>query len=121
MNREESAVGRILFVYGENADDDEGDGVLRNHTLFRGVPLHELEGAVQSMHEELFHDGDPLIVEGSYGNSCYFIMSGQVQIVSRNLIGHTVTLDVLGEGALIGEVSLFLEEKGLRVRRRSAK
>lgn len=27
MNREESAVGRILFVYGENADDDEGDGV----------------------------------------------------------------------------------------------
>lgn len=84
---------------------------LRNHTLFRGVPLHELEGAIQSMHEELFHDGDPLIVEGSYGNSCYFIMSGQVQIVSRNLIGHTVTLDVLGEGALIGEVSLFLEEK----------
>ncbi|MEJ9221246.1 cyclic nucleotide-binding domain-containing protein [Paenibacillus glucanolyticus] len=84
---------------------------LRNHTLFRGVPLHELEGAVQSMHEEHFHDGDDLIVEGSYGNSCYFIMSGQVQIVSRNLIGHTVTLDVLGEGALIGEVSLFLEEK----------
>ncbi|OMF74396.1 cyclic nucleotide-binding domain-containing protein [Paenibacillus glucanolyticus] len=84
---------------------------LRNHTLFRGVPLHELEGAVQSMHEEHFNDGDDLIVEGSYGNSCYFIMSGQVQIVSRNLIGHTVTLDVLGEGALIGEVSLFLEEK----------
>ncbi|MGG4343336.1 cyclic nucleotide-binding domain-containing protein [Paenibacillus lautus] len=84
---------------------------LLSHTLFRGVPLHELEGAVQSMHEEHFHDGDDLIVEGSYGNSCYFIMSGQVQIVSRNLIGHTVTLDVLGEGALIGEVSLFLEEK----------
>lgn len=84
---------------------------LRNHTLFRGVPLHELEGAVQSMHEEFFLDGAPLIVEGSYGNSCYFIMSGQVQIVSKNLIGHTVTLDVLGEGALIGEVSLFLEEK----------
>ncbi|OZB94367.1 cyclic nucleotide-binding domain-containing protein [Paenibacillus sp. XY044] len=84
---------------------------LRSHPLFRGVPVPELEGAALSMHEERFHDGDSLIVEGSYSNSCYFIMSGQVQVVSRNLVGQTMTLDVLGEGALIGEVALFLEEK----------
>ncbi len=84
---------------------------LRSHPLFRGVPVPELEGVALSMHEESFHAGDSLIVEGSYGNSCYFIMSGQVQVVSRNLVGQTVTLDVLGEGSLIGEVALFLEEK----------
>ncbi|WP_213652798.1 cyclic nucleotide-binding domain-containing protein [Paenibacillus sp. J23TS9] len=84
---------------------------LRGHPLFRGVPVPELEGAAMSMHEESFHDGDSLIVEGSYGNSCYFVMDGQVQVVSRNLVGQSVTLDVLGEGALIGEVALFLEEK----------
>ncbi|MWV47177.1 cyclic nucleotide-binding domain-containing protein [Paenibacillus sp. HJL G12] len=84
---------------------------LKEHPLFRGVPVPELEGAARSMHEESFQGGDSLIVEGSYGNSCYFIMSGQVQVVSRNLVGQSVTLDVLGEGELIGEVALFLEEK----------
>lgn len=84
---------------------------LRSHTLLRGVPVQELEAVALTMLEEKFQDGASLIEEGSYGNSCYFIMSGQVQIVSRNLIGHSVTLDILGEGALIGEVALFMEEK----------
>ncbi|MED5019140.1 cyclic nucleotide-binding domain-containing protein [Paenibacillus chibensis] len=98
-------------MYGEMEMTMMAVDFLRSHPLFRGVPVPELEGAARSMHEESFHDGDSLIVEGSYGNSCYFIMSGQVQVVSRNLVGQSVTLDVLGEGELIGEIALFLEEK----------
>lgn len=98
-------------MFGEMEMTTMAVDFLRGHPLFRGVPVPELEGAARSMHEESFRDGDSLIVEGSYGNSCYFIMSGQVQVVSRNLVGQSVTLDVLGEGELIGEVALFLEEK----------
>ncbi|NMO95052.1 cyclic nucleotide-binding domain-containing protein [Paenibacillus lemnae] len=84
---------------------------LQGHPLFRGVPESELLAAAGSMHEERFEAGSYLIEEGSYGSSCYFIKSGEVRITSRNLIGDSVTLDRLGEGALIGEVALFLEEK----------
>ncbi|MHA7965540.1 cyclic nucleotide-binding domain-containing protein [Paenibacillus sp. CAU 1782] len=84
---------------------------LRSNPLLRGVPLPELENVAAAMEVLHLQDGEVFITEGEFGDCCYFIMSGEAVVSSRNLIGRPVLLGVLGEGALVGEIALLLKEK----------
>jgi len=83
---------------------------LKGNPLLRGVPDAELASAAAIMEILHLHDGERFITEGEAGDCCYFIMSGQALVSSRNLIGRPVILGVLGEGALVGEIALLLDE-----------
>jgi CRP-like cAMP-binding protein/RsiW-degrading membrane proteinase PrsW (M82 family) len=83
---------------------------LKRNPLLRGVPDAELASAAAIMEIQQLHDGERFITEGEVGDCCYFIMSGQALVSSRNLIGRPVILGVLGEGALVGEIALLLDE-----------
>ncbi|MDP2731092.1 MAG: cyclic nucleotide-binding domain-containing protein [Dehalococcoidales bacterium] len=57
----------------------------------------------------LYHDGEVIIREGETGDCMYVIQSGQSEvIVTRE--GKEVTLSVLGEGDVFGEMALFQQQ-----------
>ncbi|MFD0682525.1 MULTISPECIES: cyclic nucleotide-binding domain-containing protein [unclassified Paenibacillus] len=84
---------------------------LRNHTLLHGVPDSDLEVVALAMEKVCYKADDQLIAEGAAGNECYFILSGQVQVLSKTLIGKPILLAELGPGSLIGEIALLQQEK----------
>ncbi|MCZ8516392.1 cyclic nucleotide-binding domain-containing protein [Paenibacillus filicis] len=84
---------------------------LRNHSLLHGVSDSDLEVVASTMEKVCYKAGDQLIVEGAAGNECYFILNGQVQVLSKTLIGKQVVLAELGPGSLIGEIALLQQEK----------
>ena len=49
----------------------------------------------------LFHQGDP-------GDACYAVRSGQLEIIRQDR-AETQTIDVVGEGAVLGEASLMTD------------
>ncbi|GIP19679.1 hypothetical protein J40TS1_53210 [Paenibacillus montaniterrae] len=84
---------------------------IQNHTLLHGVPRHELEAVVAAMEYIVLEHNDVLIHEGEIGDCCYFIVSGQAVVSTRSITDRPLVLDVLGPGAIVGEISLLLQEK----------
>lgn len=84
---------------------------LRQNILLHGVPDHELEIAAAAMRKVKLSNGTSFIAEGTVGECCYFIMSGQALVASHSLTGRPIVLDVLKPGALVGEIALILQEK----------
>lgn len=84
---------------------------IQNHTLLHGVPRHELEAVVAAMEHIMLEHNDVLIREDEIGDCCYFIISGQAVVSTRSITDHPLVLDVLGPGAIVGEISLLLQEK----------
>ncbi|MEK8131853.1 cyclic nucleotide-binding domain-containing protein [Paenibacillus filicis] len=84
--------------------------ILRGHSLLHGVPDHELSVAAATMSAVSYRDGETIIKEGADGTDCFFIVSGEVRVMARSLIGRSVQLATLGPGALIGEIALLSTE-----------
>ncbi|BBI35495.1 cyclic nucleotide-binding domain-containing protein [Cohnella abietis] len=84
---------------------------LRDHSLLHGIPENELQIAASSIETVSFADGEPLLIEGDTSDDCFFIMSGKVQVSSRNLVGKTLLLAELGSGSLVGEMGLLHNER----------
>jgi CRP-like cAMP-binding protein/RsiW-degrading membrane proteinase PrsW (M82 family) len=85
--------------------------VLRNHTLLHGVPEHELAAAASTMQMVSYADRTTILKEGEVGDDCFFVLSGEVSVTARGLIGSSVRLATLGPGALIGEIALLTSER----------
>lgn len=83
---------------------------IQNHTLLHGVPRHELEAVVAAMEHIVLEHNDVLIHEGEIGDCCYFIVSGKAVVSTRSITDRPLVLDVLGPGAIVGEISLLLHE-----------
>ena len=62
--------------------------------------------------QEQFAAGETIIHEGDKGDACYLICSGQVGVVSSDLIGQDAPLATFGPGDLFGEIALVID--GLR-------
>jgi CRP-like cAMP-binding protein len=75
------------------------------------VPEHELSAAAATMRMVGYANGETLVREGAVGDDCFFIVSGEVRVSARSLIGSSVLLATLGPGALIGEIALLSSER----------
>lgn len=83
---------------------------LRQNRLLPGVPEYELKIAAAAMRKVRISNGTSFITEGTVGDCCYFIMSGQALVASHSLTGRPILLDVLEPGSLVGEIALILRE-----------
>jgi CRP-like cAMP-binding protein len=88
-----------------------GSGAGQKHTLpiIKG-PFVDYMYVVD---EEEFHEGDEIVVEGSYGNWMWVILEGSVEITKTTSKGPLQLLR-LSEGAFVGSVASFLSENTVR-------
>jgi CRP-like cAMP-binding protein len=86
--------------------------VIRRIELFEGLTKEELNEITTICHERRFSRGERLAIEGDIGDNLFIIMEGLVEVLvkKRNDSSHVVVN--LGEGQLIGEMSLV--DKGPR-------
>ncbi|HKA54947.1 MAG TPA: cyclic nucleotide-binding domain-containing protein [Candidatus Binatia bacterium] len=83
--------------------------LLRHHPLFGNLNEQELERflADEVSEERAQPPGSMIVREGEFGNSIFLIGSGSVEIVLRRGGGHEITLALLLQGELFGEMALF--------------
>jgi CRP-like cAMP-binding protein len=63
--------------------------------------------------EEISKPNSTIIEENKRGDWLYVVLEGKVKIKKRTKKG-LVTIDTLGEGAIVGEMVLLLKTRGLR-------
>ncbi len=63
--------------------------------------------------EQDYPDKTAIIEEGTVGDWVYIVLEGQVKVKRKTARG-AVTLATLGEGAIFGEMPLFLKREKLR-------
>ncbi|MCW8932007.1 MAG: Crp/Fnr family transcriptional regulator [Gammaproteobacteria bacterium] len=80
-------------------------------SIFSGLPLTELEAISKIAVEETVPAKTRLIHENDITDTCYFLLSGQVQIFLSSNDGKEFFLNTLGAGDYFGELALLSEEK----------
>ena len=55
---------------------------------------------------KVYHDGEVIMRQGDIGDCMYVVQAGKVEVLAQQE-GREVALRVLGEGEIIGEMSLF--------------
>ncbi len=58
---------------------------------------------------KIFEEGAPIIFEGDFGNTIYFLIEGEVNVVTYNESGKEIILATLKALNFFGEISLFDE------------
>jgi len=80
---------------------------LDNFPLFSGLPPQQSAWIKARMHQHTFSAETDMIVVGTPGEVVYFILEGLVKVYSPQLDGSEVIIDLLGPGALVGEMSVL--------------
>lgn len=110
----------LARIYGSKRVRDAKHSVpVRKATssLFRVISPDERAQVVQSFVRERFEAGQPVVLEGSPGNTFYVLLVGQVEVTQLSDQGEDVLLGVLSEGDYFGEMSLVSgEASGATVR-----
>ncbi len=83
---------------------------LRRIAFFRSLPFAVVADLAMRLRHEHYRQGDVVFVEGSLGDSLYFIESGQVRI-STGSGGHERVLNYLGPGNFFGEMAVLLNQR----------
>lgn len=58
------------------------------------------------VNEETYKPGEIVIEEGTQGDWVYIVLEGQVKVTKRTSVG-MLTIDILRQGAIFGEMALF--------------
>lgn len=77
--------------------------------FFQGLPVTVVEKAVTHLVTRTHSANQVILLENDWGTSVYFLLSGWVKIRTYNLDGKEVTLNILGEGELFGEMAALDE------------
>src|SRR5438045_3565447 len=80
--------------------------LLQQSPLFAAVPETELRQVAARLHPVHADTGEAVMREGDPGKACYFIATGQVGVLSKDIIGAPAMLATFGRGACVGEVAL---------------
>jgi len=80
---------------------------LKSFDIFEGMGVRELHAIASVVNLEHFEPGDVMIKEGEENSSIYLIISGSVRIFKDYGTENQIEKVVVGEGAFIGELSLF--------------
>jgi CRP/FNR family transcriptional regulator, cyclic AMP receptor protein len=77
--------------------------------FFQGLPEEVIEKATAHMVLRTHPANQVILLENDWGSSVYFILSGWVKIRTYNLDGKEVTLNIVGNGELFGEMAALDE------------
>jgi CRP/FNR family transcriptional regulator, cyclic AMP receptor protein len=78
------------------------------HSGFLSEASDELNRLLESLSSEVrLKTGEVLFEQGDDGDALYAIVAGALEISVLSLDGRKLTLDVMREGALFGEIALF--------------
>jgi CRP/FNR family transcriptional regulator, cyclic AMP receptor protein len=80
-------------------------GTLSGMSLFRGVPMRELERLTPLLHERSFPAGANVLTAEQPGEAIYMIVSGSVKVYVLSADGSEVILALVGPGEVVGEMS----------------
>lgn len=83
---------------------------LRRIAFFRNLPLTVVADLAKRLRHEHYRQGEVVFVEGSLGDSLYFIETGQVKI-SVGSGSQERVLSYLGPGNFFGEMSVLLNQR----------
>ncbi len=87
--------------------DDKPASYLRQLALFKGTPDNVLQEITKHIQPHKLGRGEVLMREGAPSDSLYIIRSGWVKIVTEGEGGQEITLNQVGPGQVIGEMSLI--------------
>lgn len=77
--------------------------------FFQGLPKAVVEKATIHLVTRTHSANQVILLENDWGTSVYFLLSGWVKIRTYNLDGKEVTLNILGQGELFGEMAALDE------------
>ncbi|HEX5692749.1 MAG TPA: cyclic nucleotide-binding domain-containing protein, partial [Roseiflexaceae bacterium] len=81
--------------------------------IFANLPADALDELVETTRELSYPPGGILVREGEYGDRCFVVLDGQIEIIKALGTASERLIDVRGEGEFVGEMSL-LNGDGLR-------
>jgi CRP/FNR family cyclic AMP-dependent transcriptional regulator len=77
--------------------------------FFQGLPESVVETALTHLVTRTHPGNQVILLENDWGGSVYFIIEGWAKIRTYNLEGKEVTLNILGQGELFGEMAALDE------------
>jgi CRP/FNR family cyclic AMP-dependent transcriptional regulator len=77
--------------------------------FFQGLPESAVEKALTHLVTRTHPANQVILLENDWGGSVYFIVDGWVKIRTYNLEGKEVTLNIIGQGELFGEMAALDE------------
>jgi NTE family protein len=88
----------------------EIENSLQRISFFAGLSPDVLSAIAAKLHNEQYHHGEVVFVEGSLGDSLYLIESGQVKISTGSGPEEKI-INYLGPGNFFGEMALLLNQR----------
>jgi CRP/FNR family cyclic AMP-dependent transcriptional regulator len=81
--------------------------ILEAHGLFGGMSAAELDKVLGFARTENFRARDTIFLKGSPGRGLLAVLKGRVQIRAPGADGREVTLNIIDEGEVFGEIALL--------------
>jgi len=83
---------------------------LRNGWLFKELDNQQLELLVPEVRFVRFGPGDVILNQGDEGSTLYQVIRGQIEVLVSSAGKPFVSVAVVGEGTILGEMSLLTDE-----------
>jgi CRP/FNR family transcriptional regulator, cyclic AMP receptor protein len=86
-------------------DRDDYQQTIATSPFFVGLPKDAIEKAIANIVIREHPAQRSILLENDWGNSVYIVLKGWVKIRTYNLDGREVTLNILGQGEIFGEMA----------------
>ncbi len=83
--------------------------ILEKSSFFAGLPAESLQAIAGHAVTRSHPANRVILLENDWGGSVYFILEGWVKIRTHNVDGKEVTLNIVGQGEVIGEMAALEE------------
>lgn len=101
-----AALGRLRRLLSD-AEFIRRREFLRSLSLCQGLTERELGYLLQSFHDRVYEEGEPLFMEGDIGRALFVVESGRVELTRAGAGGAPQKLAELGPGSFFGEMALL--------------
>ncbi|UZW13911.1 Crp/Fnr family transcriptional regulator [Clostridium pasteurianum] len=81
--------------------------ILKNIPIFSHLSEEVLQKIIELQNIKKYKKGEIIFYEGDKGEAFFFVKSGKVKIYKTSFDGRDITLNILGEGSIFAEVTLF--------------
>ena len=85
-------------------------GELERSVIFNELTERDIERAIKDIKTVKLSSGDTLFKQGDSGDSIFFVVHGELNVVLPVPGGGECVVSSVGPHSIIGEMSLFLEE-----------
>jgi CRP-like cAMP-binding protein len=89
----------------------EIEGLLAALPLFAMLPPDEVAAVARTARPLTLGPTERLVVQGQEGGSLFVVAEGEVEVLLRREDGEDVTVDTMGKGSVVGEMSLLTGER----------